>query len=224
MHKLSKRLEAIFQLVPVSAKVADIGTDHAYLPIALSLSGKCSKIIACDIKERPLENARENIEKFSVNDIETRLGNGLEPIKSGEVDTVIIAGMGGDVISGIIGSCPWIKNSDITLLLQPMTSAEVLRKYLCKNGFEISLEVPLSENGKIYTVIKAFYSGKVISFDDGYYYTGKINAKTSDGRAYIEKQLRRIDDCINDLSRTDNLKSVFKYVEIKNYINNLLEI
>lgn len=225
MRSLSYRLQVIFDLINDGAKVADIGTDHAYLPIALSLSKKCKSIIACDIKEKPLSKARENIKKFGITDIDTRLSNGLMEISFGEADTVVIAGMGGDVISKILSDCNWIKDSNITLLLQPMTSAEILRKYLLDNRFSILEETPLTEQGKVYSVIKACFTGEKTPYSDGFLYIGKVKANTPDGRAYIEKQLNRINAVIADLESLDGKENdTLKYKEIKKYIDLSLEI
>ena len=185
MRPLSARLQVIFDSVPNGAQVADIGTDHAYLPIALSMSDKCKKIIACDIKEKPLAKAKENIQKFGIKNIDTRLGNGLSPVKKGEVDTVIIAGMGGEVISEIINSCPWAKDQGITFLLQPMTSAELLRLYLFDDCFEIMKETALIDQGKIYTVMSVKYNGNKTHYEVGSQFIGKVKADTEEGRLYI---------------------------------------
>lgn len=225
MKALSKRLQVIFNLINDGAKVADIGTDHAYLPIALSLSGKCKSIIAADIKEKPLNKARENIEKIGTLNIETRLSNGLTEINYGEADTIVVAGMGGDVISGIIDGCSWVKNEKITLLLQPMTSAEILREYLLNNAFGIISETAISEQGKVYTVIEARYNKKKISYEDGFLFTGKITPDTTDGRLYLEKQSKRVSVLLNDLIKLDNKEEEkAKYTAIKEYIDLLLEI
>lgn len=225
MRPLSVRLQVIFDLVPKGAKVADIGTDHAYLPIALSLSGKCERIIACDINEKPLSKAKENILKFGIENIETRLGDGLSPVKSGDADTVIIAGMGGDVISQILSSCNWLIADKPTLLLQPMTSAEILRAFLFENRFEIISESPVIDSGKVYTVICARYSGEEKVYPIGYEYSGLVSAKTEEGRLYLLKQHKRISNCINDISALPQKTEETGYlIKVKEHINKLLEI
>ena len=225
MRPLSTRLQVIFDLVPKGARVADIGTDHAYLPIFLFLSGKCDKIIACDINENPLNKAKENIIKFGIENIETRLGDGLSAVKDGEADTVIIAGMGGDVISQILKNCNWLRKEKYTLLLQPMTSAEVLRSFLFENCFEIVSETPVTDQGKVYTVISARYSGKANTYPAGAEYTGLITAKSEEGRMYLLKQHKRISSCINDISALPQKTTEREYlIKVKEHINKLLEI
>ena len=120
MYTISQRLKEIAGLVTVGSRVADIGADHGYLSIYLVKEGIASFVYTCDIGEGPLNNARRNIEKSGVKNIELRLCDGLDGIDPESVDTVIIAGMGGDVISGIIERVPWIKAKNYTLILQPM--------------------------------------------------------------------------------------------------------
>ena len=102
MRPLSNRLQAIFDLVPTSAKVCDVGTDHAYLPIALSKSQKAKTIIACDVNESPLKKAQENLDKAKVKNVDLRLSDGLSKVSENEADTVIIAGMGGLLMCSIL--------------------------------------------------------------------------------------------------------------------------
>ena len=133
---LTKRLSLIASLVPENSNVCDVGTDHAYLPIMLMKSKKARRVIATDIRPLPLENARKNIMLSGVGGIETRLCDGLSSVKKSEADTVIIAGIGGEVISGIIKRTGWLKLSPpVLLILQPTTSPEILRRYLYDNGF-----------------------------------------------------------------------------------------
>jgi len=136
----------------VSAKtVADIGTDHAFVPIELARLGK--KVIATDANKGPLLRAKKNIERFSL-DIELRLGNGLTPLEMGEAEEIIIAGMGGELISTIIKNSLRLAYS-ARLLLQPMNSQAELRKFLFENGFKIVSEDLAKEGRKLYNLIVA---------------------------------------------------------------------
>ena len=154
MRQLKNRLYTVATLVPKGSRVADIGTDHGHLPIYLIREGICPFCLACDIKEKPLENARENIAKTGTSNIETRLGAGLVPVSPDEVDCITIAGMGGEVISAILEESPWVRNEKYTLILQPMTSADALRRYLCEKGFNIESETAVEENRKEATCTK----------------------------------------------------------------------
>lgn len=147
---ITPRLEMILRNV-TGKSCADIGTDHAYIPIKLAEKG--IKVIATDIRPGPLKTAAENVKKHGT-DIELRLGGGLTTIKKGEVETVIIAGMGGEMIENIINES--IETAKCcTLVLQPMNSQCELRKYLEKNGFKITAEDIAVEGHKIYNLIVA---------------------------------------------------------------------
>lgn len=200
MRQLKKRLYTVSTLVPHGARVADIGTDHGFLPIYLTGMGISPYCIACDIKEKPLASAKENIAKIGFTNIEARLGNGLEPILPNEVDCITIAGMGGEVISSILDAAPWVKDKKYTLILQPMTSADSLRGYLCENGFTISRELACEENHKVYTVMQATYSGECFTPSELFRRIGMLKRSDGDTAAnlYIEKQIRILKELIDD--------------------------
>ncbi len=201
MRVLGERLKAIETLIPKGVRVADIGTDHGHLPISLIKSGKSTRVIACDIREKPLSNARENIIKTATEGIELRLGDGLSPILSGEVDYIVIAGMGGEVIASILDAADWVKDREYTLLLQPMTSADALRKYLSENLFEIESETAVFDADKLYTVIKAVFSGKPQPTSEAFYRIGRLDSADSTAREYINKQIKIVKKCADDLAR-----------------------
>ena len=199
MRPLGERLSAIMTLIPKGVRVADIGTDHGYLPISLIKSGKCEKVIACDVREMPLANARANIKKTATEGIELRLGDGLSPILPDEVDYIVIAGMGGEVISGILDAADWIKDEKYTLIFNPTTGADALRRYLSLNLFEIKSETAVLDADKLYTVIEAVYSGKPQPESEAFYRIGRLDRSEQTAALYIEKQVRIIKKCISDL-------------------------
>lgn len=194
MPGLGKRLGAVAALVPQGARVCDVGTDHGYLAIYLKSSGIAEQVIATDIRVSPLENARANILKSGASGIETRLCDGLSGVSKGEADTVIIAGMGGEVISGILSACDWVKEIP-TVILQPTTSAEALRRFLAENGFEIKKEPAVSENGRVYSVILTSCSGNTTAVPEYTYYTGKLDPSDYDGLLSLKKQQKRFKNC-----------------------------
>lgn len=149
--------------------IADIGTDHAYIPIYLIENGLADYIVASDIKEGPVAIARENIKKHNLEDkIEVRHGSGLSVLKNGEADTIIIAGMGGVLISEIIDeNIDLAKNAE--LVLQPMNAQYELRKYLLSHGFKITNEDISIEGHKVYNIIIA-HKGKSNTFDTDFEY------------------------------------------------------
>lgn len=192
---LSERLRLIETLVPDGAAVCDVGTDHAYLPAALIMGGRVRSVIATDLREKPLLNAKENLSRLGIDGVQLRLCDGLSAVGREEADTVIIAGMGGEVIAGIISRALWLCDKSVTLILQAMTSCEALRDYLAGNGFAIEKEITLTENGKVYSVIVARYDGKMRDISPVYRYIGGIKYESCSDKAYIEKQYKRLNDC-----------------------------
>ncbi len=152
---LANRLKAIKELVPAGTVVADIGTDHAYIPISLIGEGIVQRAIACDVSEGSLQKALKNVETYQMSDkIICRRGDGLDVVCASEVDCIIIAGMGGLLISQIIDKAH-NRLQDELLILQPMTAVVELREYLCSHGFQIRDEELVLEEGSFYHIIVA---------------------------------------------------------------------
>ncbi len=160
MLKISKRLCTASQYVRSGAMVADIGTDHAYLPIYLALEKRIKRAVASDINEGPLNTARENIKRYSCeNIIDTYLTNGLNGIDKFNPTDIVICGMGGELIAKILeDSRELVCNSSIRLVLQPMTMVKELREYL-SNGFSTIAENIVFEDNKLYQIICVEYDG-----------------------------------------------------------------
>lgn len=156
MIKLSKRLEEISSLVPLKARVVDVGCDHGLLDIYLYQNGIVSKIIASDINENALSNAKENIKNNNLEDvIETRLGSGLEVINlNDKIDTIIISGMGAYTIVEILKNNPEILSTISTIIIQSNTKNYYLRKEITKMNYLIEEEKIVKDNNKYYTIIK----------------------------------------------------------------------
>ncbi len=164
--KINDRLLTAIPFVREGKRFADIGTDHAYLPIYLMQMGKISNAIAADINQGPLDKAQENIIKCGLCDnIKTILCDGLSKIDSEMVDDIAIFGMGGELIVKIIDEAGWVKDRDKRLILQPMTHPEKVREYLADNGFQIVGETLSFDRGKIYQTICARYDGNIREFD-----------------------------------------------------------
>ena len=157
--RIPKRMLAIANLVDNSKVLADVGCDHAYISINLLEKGKVERIIASDLREGPLNIARDNIRLYGFEDrIETRLCAGLCGYEAGEVDTILISGMGGMLVKEILSeSIDVVKQAD-TLILEPQSDLRVVRAYLKDIGFEIIDEDMLNEGGKYYQIIKAVKS------------------------------------------------------------------
>ncbi len=159
--KLGYRLRACADYVRTGSKMADIGTDHAYLPIYLLQTGRVTAAIACDINEGPLETAAANAARFQLSDvISLRLSDGLQALLPDEADDIVIAGMGGELILQIILSAPWLFDTQKNLVLQPMSKPEILREGLFQNGFTILDEKVVLEDQKIYVVLNVRFTGE----------------------------------------------------------------
>ncbi len=173
--QLDSRLSAVASLVRNNTKFADIGTDHAYLPVFLIQNGIIKKAIAADLRKGPLENARETAEAYNLtNRIELRLSDGLDNFVNGEVNEIAVAGMGGLLIAQFVERTGWLKNKDIHLILQPMTHAEELRKTLYDNGFIINKEIATTDKDKLYIVISAYYCGEKLNYNNFDLIVGKL--------------------------------------------------
>ncbi len=156
---ISPRLLKIASLVPVGARMVDVGSDHAYLPVHLVQSGRVKEAYATDVNEGPILRARANIEKAGLSDkIRTRRCDGLEGVADFAPDTVTVAGMGGELIADIIEKSEYVKAHAPLLILQPMTQADRLRAYLAENGFSVISEHLLPEAHRIYQIIVCRYT------------------------------------------------------------------
>lgn len=187
---LSKRLQSIASMVDFGYTVADIGTDHALLPIELVLSGKCPYAIAMDVKDGPLSRAKENIKTFGLCDkIACRLSDGLDQLDIDEVNCAVMAGMGGDLISNIISKHP---DKVKTLVLSPHTHYETVRSTLKNHNYRIIDENMIKEDDKFYLILKAEkYDLLQSDADPEYYdYFGKILIKSKNPilREYLLKE------------------------------------
>ena len=187
---LDNRLLCAASLVRPGSRVADIGTDHAYLPVYLVKHGICPSAIASDIRRGPADNARQNVAQAGLSDcIEVRLGDGLAGIAPDEVDDIVIAGMGGETIADILQAAVWVRHARYHLVLQPMTRPEQLRRYLLTNGFALEQEHVIQDGRHLYTVMAASYTGAPPITDEAAYYRGALGA---DGRDFLQKEIDRL--------------------------------
>ena len=166
MMELSKRLQAVADMVTPGMRLADIGTDHAYIPIYLTERNVIPEAIAMDINKGPLERAEEHIREYGFEErIQTRLSDGLQKLEAGEADAMIAAGMGGALVIRILDDKKEVAKSLKELILQPQSELEKVRAYLLANGYQIIAENMIVEDGKYYPMMK------VIPGQDGEVYT-----------------------------------------------------
>lgn len=228
---MSNRLELIASLAKNGVGVADVGTDHAYIPIIMRKSGYKGNIIAGDINECPLEKARISLENAGLSDsVELVLCDGLSGIDSSKVDTVIVAGMGGDTITGILDrglyDMPeWASRSDYKLILQPVTKPEILRFWLVNNGFIITGEMLTEENGMLYQIICA-QPGESPKYKDAELYTGRLE-QIRDSKYFdklLSMHIKRFKAAADSLQNAEKASLKAWNMMIQNMIDELEEM
>ncbi len=215
--KLSKRMSTVAHMVNKCNTVADIGTDHGYVPIYLVKNQIAKKAFACDINKGPLEKAQININSYNCNEnIETRLGSGLTVIKPFEVDTAIIAGMGGMLIIDILKDSIETVQSLKQLVLQPQLDIGEVRKYIHSIGFKIEDEEMLIDEGKYYTVINAVKGNEKYENEIEYFF-GKclINKKSEVLKKYAQFMADKTENIIKNLSDNNSESAILKKSELE---------
>lgn len=156
--QLSKRLQAVADLVTPGNRLADVGTDHGYVPIWLYEQGRIPSALAMDLREGPLQRAAEHIRIHGLDEkIKTRLSDGLEKLLPGEADSIVIAGMGGMLVVKILTQGQAVLDSVQELILQPQSDLDAVREYLHRTGFVIVQEEMVFEEGKYYPMMKAVH-------------------------------------------------------------------
>lgn len=163
--KINDRLLDATQFVREGTHLADVGTDHAYLPIYLMQTGKISSAVATDINRGPIDIASKNIAEYGYSSsISTVLCDGLSHVLPSEADDIAILGMGGELIAKIIENTPWLRSPNKRLILQPMTHPERLRAYLLASGFRIVGESITEDRCRIYQTLCTEFDGKARYF------------------------------------------------------------
>ncbi|EOT2957797.1 tRNA (adenine(22)-N(1))-methyltransferase [Clostridium perfringens] len=215
--ELSKRLKRIAEHVDKCESVADIGTDHGYIPIYLVKEGICEKAIASDINKGPIEKAKVNVAFEGVsNKIKCLLGPGLNPLKVGEVNGVILAGMGGNLTRDILlADMEKVKKYDF-IILQPAQNPEVLREFLYKNDYEIIDEDLIKDEGRFYELFKVKYnenSEKLVFHDELEYEVSPLLREKNHPlfKEFIEEKINRCETILSfikeDTEAAKNRKS-----------------
>ncbi len=215
--KLTPRLKTIADMVEYR-KAADIGTDHGKIPVYLIKNNICDQVIACDINEGPVSACRKNVKKYSFEErIKTRLCDGIRGIEINECDSVIIAGMGGELISKIIDDSfeKSIKFKEI--IIQPMSGIDKLRCYLAEKGFKIIDEKIIIEKDKVYNIIKILYDKPYkISFREMYINDKILNCDNKYVNMYLTKTIKQLRNKMKGVSETEknSFKELISYLEV----------
>lgn len=202
------RLLCCASLVRPGARVADIGCDHGYLAIHLLRTGRAAFVHACDLREKPLQRARENCARFGVTQgIRFSQADGLAAIDPAQVDTIVCAGMGGDLIVQLLAAAPWLKCPDYRLILQPQSAGQELRRALSEQGFSITRERLVEDGGFLYYVMELRFGGGV-PLTPGQQYCSPALLRSGDPLlpaylARLENSLRRTLDSLAQAKGAD---------------------
>lgn len=193
--RLDARLSSAAALVR-GGRLADVGTDHAFLPVALLLMGRIDFAVASDINKGPLARARKTVAEHGLSDkVELLLSDGLQGIEKYAPDDIAILGMGGELIASIIENAPWVKDGKYRLILQPMTRRDTLRQYLITHGFFIKDELMSRAEGRIYQTICAEYVGYNTEYDLSELLLGRHNIER--GGELFDAYVARLKDTYN---------------------------
>lgn len=210
------RLDMIISYINCDV-AADIGTDHGYIPVELVCSQRAKRVIATDVRRGPLDAAKRRIEKNGCADrIELRLGSGLLPIEPGECETIIISGMGGELICDILARGESVAKAADCLLLQPMNSQDMLRKFLYTHGYEIIKEDIAVEGFKVYNLIIATSGRAVMPEDEFFLHLPQSLCGHRYFPQLLEKKKREFSKILNGLGKAKipHSKEIERYKEL----------
>ena len=213
-----KRIKCIVSLLYGGKRLLDIGTDHAYLPAYCVEKGLFERAIVSDINDGPLEKAQKTILENNLDGKITAVkSDGFRSLPENCANEVVIAGMGGILISEILAEAQWLKNEGIHLVLQPMTHAEDVRLFLSENGFSILREKACIESGKPYCVISAEYRGEIVPHEEGYYFYGELSKDTSEEAvSYLKKVFASLIKKLNGLKCSgDDKNEIMRLEKVK---------
>lgn len=213
--KLSGRLAALTAFVPQGARMADIGTDHAYVPIDLVQKNIAISAVAADVHIGPYQAAKDNIESLGLdNKISVRFGDGLAVLSPGEVDTVVIAGMGASTIIEILNSTPEVTSSLSRLILQPMVATGTVRRWLSANKWRIIDEALVQDDGRLYEILVA-EQGMTVIVEPIMYDIGMVlwDNKPELLTLHIENLIAQTERVLHEMATSDTARNSLKYDE-----------
>lgn len=221
--ELTPRLQRLADWVGSGTRIADIGTDHGYLPVWLVLNGRCPFAIASDLRKGPLSRAKKTAASYGVSDqVELRLCDGLTGIAPEEADTIIIAGMGGENIASILTAAPWTVDGRHTFLLQPMSRAEVLRGFLSDHGYRILREQLVLDRGMIYPVMQVMAGRMTLSTGQRHGGAELLHDPLED--RYLIEHIIRLQGAVAGLNRSGVSADQKKADHLREIITALMEL
>lgn len=217
------RLLSAVSYLKRGGRVADVGTDHAYLPIYLIREGIVSHALACDINEGPILSAQKNIAAAGLSDrIDTLRTDGLCGVEVYRPDDIMIFGMGGELIMRILSDAPWIKDESVGLILQPMSRVSVLRQWLLDNGFAITGETVTFED-KYYQTLAARYCGKQETYSAVELQVGRLNiaSRPPHFEGLVRHEIAVLEAIVRGKSRSENADTK-EEIQLKRDLEELL--
>ena len=225
--QLSQRLSSVASMVTAGNCLADVGTDHGYVPIYLYERNVIPRAIAMDVNKGPLERAALHIAESGMKDaIETRLSDGMAALKPGEADSVVIAGMGGPLMVKILSAYPEMTASLKELILQPQSEISEVRIWLYEQGYEIVEEHMVFEDGKYYPMFKAVKNPEAEKLTYLEFKFGKLSvlAEPEVLKAYLEREIANKQNIFKKLMDENSEKSRARAEEIKALLAELEEM
>lgn len=212
--KLTPRLAAIAKYVPEGSSVADIGTDHAYLPVYLLTQKISQKVIATDIHEKPLNSAIELMEMLNLTrKIDIRLGDGLHVLQPAEADVIVLAGMGGGTMAHILDASPEVVASIKRLIVQPMVRPSCVRTWIAENNFKIVEEDLVEDEGIIYEIIVAEPGSAEYTFEELFIGPRILSQKPMLLKKFLLQQKKTLQENILEMDKSDSLRTSLRKKE-----------
>ena len=210
---ISKRLLCCAEMLPPDSRVADIGCDHGYLGIYLAKNRLARHVICSDLRQKPLQRAENNALAFGVSqELEFRLGSGLQTVMPGEIDAVVCAGMGGELIAQLLDSCGWICSPQYTLILQPQASGNDLRRWLGQNRFSIVEERLVIDGRFLYSVLRAQYgAGAALTPGQQYVSAAVLNNAAHLLAPYLQRVHSGLLRAVHGLSKSKDVQRLRYY-------------
>ena len=225
--KLSDRLQRISQFVTKGNVLADIGTDHGYIPIYLVEKGIVRYAYACDVKDGPLERAKEHIKEHSLEDkIETVKSDGLQNLEKNQADTILIAGMGGALTIDILSKGIDVLNTAKELIVSPHSEINLVRKYIYSIGYEITKEDMIIDSSKYYVVMKWVKAKeKIKSYNECELLYGPLLLKNKNQTlfTYLNHEMSNYEKIYKNIIDTDNEETIKRREDIKRRLNIIKE-